>query len=170
MSEELKRLAGEAGVAHVKDGMTVGLGTGSTVAYTIRKLAEVVAVRGWKILCVATSLASEHLAREVGLPLISLDEVDGVDVAIDGADEVDPRLNLIKGGGGAHFREKVVARAARSVVIVVEASKVVSVLGTKIAVPVEVHPFGWRQTKVALESLWCKAAIRTRRKTRSRSW
>lgn len=141
--------------------MTVGLGTGSTVAYTIRKLGEVVRARRWKILGVATSLATERLAREVGLPLISLEEVEGVDVAIDGADEVDPKLNLIKGGGGAHFREKVVARSARSVVIVVDASKVVPVLGTRMAVPAEVHPFGWRQTKVALESLWCTAALRT---------
>ena len=161
MSEELKRLAGEAAVAHVKEGMTVGLGTGSTVAYTIRKLAEVVRDKGWKILTVATSLATERLAREVGLPLISLEEVEGVDVAIDGADEVDPQLNLIKGGGGAHFREKVVARSARSVVIVVDRSKVVPVLGTRMAVPVEVHPFGWRQTKLALETLWCTATIRT---------
>jgi len=161
VSEDLKRMAGEAAVAHVKDGMTVGLGTGSTVVYAIRKLAEVVRAGEWKILCVATSLATEGLAKEIGLPLISLEEVEGVDVAIDGADEVDPRLNLIKGGGGAHFREKVVARSARSVVIVVDASKVVPVLGTRMAVPVEVHPFGWRQTKVALETLWCTAAIRT---------
>jgi ribose 5-phosphate isomerase A len=161
VSEDLKRLAGESAVAYAKDGFTIGLGTGSTVEYTIRRLGEVVRSQGWKILCVATSLATERLAREVGLPLISLEEVEGVDVAIDGADEVDPQLNLIKGGGGAHFREKVVARSARSVVIVVDASKVVPLLGTKMAVPVEVHPFGWRQTKVALESLWCKVAIRT---------
>ncbi len=160
VSEELKRMAGEASIARVEDGMTVGLGTGSTVSYAIRKLAEVVRERGWKILGVATSLATERLAREVGLRLISLEEVEGVDIAIDGADEVDPRLNMIKGGGGAHFREKVVARSARSVVIVVDASKVVSVLGTRMAVPVEVHPFGWRQTKQALETLWCTASIR----------
>jgi len=161
VSENLKRLAGEAAVARVKDGMIVGLGTGSTVEYTIRRIAEVMRAEGWKILCVPTSLATEQLAQEVGLPLISLEEVEGVDVAIDGADEVDPKLNLIKGGGGAHFREKVVARSARSVVIVVDASKVVPVLGTRMAVPVEVHPFGWRQTKAALEGLWCTVTLRT---------
>lgn len=160
VTEDLKRIAGEAAVARVKDGMAVGLGTGSTVEYTIRKLAEVVHARGWKILCIATSLATERRARELGLPLVSLEEVDGVDVAIDGADEVDPKLNLIKGGGGAHFREKVVARSARSVLVVVDASKLVPVLGTKMPVPVEVHPFGWRQTKQALESLWCTATLR----------
>lgn len=160
MSDEWKRIAGEAAVAHVQDGMTVGLGTGSTVSHTIRKLAEVVHARRWKILGVPTSVATERLAREVGIPLVSFEEVEGVDVAIDGADEVDAKLNLIKGGGGAHFREKVVARSARLVVIVVDASKVVPVLGSKMAVPVEVHPFGWRQTKVSLESLWCTAAIR----------
>lgn len=160
MSEDLKRLAGEAAVARATDGMVVGLGTGSTVAYAIRRLADVVRAQDWKILCVPTSLATERLAREVGLSLVSLEEVDGVDIAIDGADEVDPNLNLIKGGGGAHFREKVVARAARSVVIVVDGSKLVPVLGTRTPVPVEVHPFGWRQTKQALESLWCTSTLR----------
>lgn len=160
MSEDHKRMAGEAAVARVKDGMAVGLGTGSTVEYTIRKLADVVNAQHWKILCVATSIATERRAQELGLPLVTLEDVEGVDVAIDGADEVDPRLNLIKGGGGAHFREKVVARSARSVLIVVDASKLVPVLGTRMPVPVEVHPFGWRQTKVALESLWCTATLR----------
>ena len=160
MSDDWKRIAGEAAVAHVRDGMTVGLGTGSTVAHTIRKLAEVVHAQGWKILGVPTSVATERLARDLGIPLVTFEEVEGVDVAIDGADEVDPKLNLIKGGGGAHFREKVVARSARLVVIAVDASKVVTVLGTRMAVPVEVHPFGWRQTKTALERLWCTATIR----------
>jgi len=80
---------------------------------------------------------------------------------VDGADEVDPKLNLIKGGGGAHFREKVVARAARQVVIVVDESKLVPVLGTKATVPVEVHPFGWKQTRTTLEGLWGTATLRT---------
>ncbi|MBI4416455.1 MAG: ribose-5-phosphate isomerase RpiA [Euryarchaeota archaeon] len=161
MTEDLKRLAGEAAIAHVRDGMTVGLGTGSTAAHAIRKLAAVVRERGWTIRGVPTSIATERLAASLGLPLATLDEVDSVDVAIDGADEVDPKRNLIKGAGGAHLREKLVARAAAKVVIAVDASKLVPVLGTKAPVPVEVHPFGWRQTKNALEALWCTATLRT---------
>lgn len=161
MSEDLKRIAGEAALAYVRDGMTVGLGTGSTVGYTIRKLGETIHARGWRVLGVPTSAATEALATTAGIPLVSLEDVETVDVAIDGADEVDPKLNLIKGGGGAHFREKVVARSAASVVIVVDESKLVPVLGTRAAVPVEVHPFGWRQTKAALEGLWCTASLRS---------
>ena len=154
-------MAGEAAVSYVRDGMTVGLGTGTTVAHTIRKLAEVAGEHGWRILGVPTSAATAKLAKAIGIPLISLEDVDGLDLAIDGADEVDPELNLIKGGGGAHFREKVVARAAAKVVIVVDESKLVPALGTRAPVPVEVHPFGWKQTKAALEGLWCTATLRT---------
>ena len=158
--DSLKRLAGEAAVEEVKDGMTVGLGTGSTAAFAIRALGERVRTRGWRILGVATSTATEELAGSVGIPLVALDDLEAVDVAIDGADEVDPKLNLIKGAGGALFREKVVARAAAKVVIVVDASKLVPQLGTKAPVPVEVHPYGWRQTKKVLEELWCTATLR----------
>jgi ribose 5-phosphate isomerase A len=161
VSEDLKRMAGEAALAYVKDGMTIGLGTGSTVAYTIRKLGEVVRENGWRILGVPTSAATETLATSVGIPLVALEDVEVIDLAIDGADEVDPKRNMIKGGGGAHFREKVVARSAAQVVIVVDESKLVPVLGTKASVPVEVHPFGWKQTKAALETLWCTAALRS---------
>lgn len=160
MSEDLKRLAGEAAVAYVNDGMTVGLGTGSTVAFAIRKLGEVARSRTWRVLGVPTSAGAAALAKSVGIPLVALEDVESIDVALDGADEVDPKLNLIKGGGGAHFREKVVARAASKVVIVVDESKLVPVLGTNAPVPVEVHPFGWKQTKTALEGLWCTAALR----------
>lgn len=161
MSEEWKRLAGEAAVAHAKDGMTIGLGTGSTVAFTIEKLAQIVKANRWKIRGVPTSSTTERLARSLGLSLTTLDEVDGLDLAFDGADEVDPELNLIKGGGGAHFREKIVARAAREVVIVVDDSKVVTKLGSRSPVPVEVHPYGLRQAAKWLETLGCKATTRT---------
>lgn len=160
LTEEFKRLAGEAAVAYVKDGMTIGLGTGSTASYAIRQLGRIVREREWTVRGVATSLDTEALAKSLGIPLVSLDSLDAIDVAIDGADEVDPKLNLIKGGGGAHFREKVVARTAAKVVIVVDAAKLVPVLGTKALVPVEVHPFGWRQTKAWLEALWCTATLR----------
>jgi ribose 5-phosphate isomerase A len=161
VSEDRKRIAGEAALAHVGDGMTVGLGTGSTTAFFVRGLGDAVRKRGWRVRGVATSLATEALAREVGISLVALEDVDRVDVAVDGADEVDPKLDMIKGAGGALFREKVVARAAAKVVIVVDAAKLVPRLGTKAPVPVEVHPFGWRHTKLALEGLWCTAILRT---------
>src|SRR6266540_3642725 len=97
----------------------------------------------------------------MGIPLVALEDVEAIDLAIDGADEVDPKRNMIKGGGGAHFREKVVARSAAQVVIVVDESKLVPALGAKVPIPVEVHPFGWKQTKVVLEGLWCTATLRT---------
>jgi len=160
VSEDPKRIAGEAAVAYVTDGMAVGLGTGTTVAHAIRRLGEVIRERGIHILGVPTSASSAKLAKAAGVPLVALEDVDRLDLAIDGADEVDPKLNLIKGGGGAHFREKVVARAAEKVVIVVDEEKIVPVLGTKSPVPVEVHPFGWKQTTAALEGLWCTATLR----------
>ena len=161
MGEDSKRIAGEAALAHVGDGMTVGLGTGSTTAFFVRGLGDAVRERGWRVRGVATSLATEALAREVGIQLVALEDVDRVDVAVDGADEVDPKLDMIKGAGGALFREKVVARAAAKVVIVVDAAKLVPRLGTKAPVPVEVHPFGWRHTKAAIEGLWCTTHLRT---------
>ena len=153
-------MAGEAAIAYVQDGMTVGLGTGSTAAHAIRAVAAAMRDRGWRVRGVATSVATEQLAASLGIPLVTLEEVDAVDVAIDGADEVDRKRNLIKGAGGALFREKVVARAAAKVVIVVDESKLVDVLGTKALVPVEVHSFGWRVTKRLVEGLWCTATLR----------
>ena len=161
MGEDGKRRAGEAALAYVRDGMVVGLGTGTTAAHAIRVLAAVSQERGWRMRGIATSLATERLASSLGIPLVTLDDVDAVDLAIDGADEVDPKLNLIKGAGGALFREKVVAQAAAKVVIVVEEAKLVPVLGTRSPVPVEVHAFGWRQAKRRLEGLWCTAERRT---------
>jgi len=160
VDDDRKRLAAEASLAHVGDGMTVGLGTGSTTAFAVRRLGEVVRERGWRVRGVATSLATEALAREAGIPLVTLEDVDAVDVAIDGADEVDPKLDMIKGAGGALFREKVVARSAAKLVIVVDDSKLVPQLGARMPVPVEVHPFGWRHTKQSLESLYCIAVLR----------
>ena len=160
VSEEWKRAAGEAAVGYVRDGMTVGLGTGSTTAHAIRALAATVQEKGWRVRGVATSVATERLADSLGLPLVALEDAEAVDVAIDGADEVDPKLNLIKGAGGALFREKVVARHAAKVVIVVDEGKLVPQLGTKFPVPVELHPFGWRHTKKLLEGLWCTATLR----------
>jgi ribose 5-phosphate isomerase A len=154
-----KKAAAEAAIELVGDGMIVGLGTGSTANYAIEGLGRRVA-GGLRIRGVATSMASEELARKVGVPTTTLDQVSGVDLTIDGADEVDPRFNLIKGMGGALLREKIVAFASKQEVIIIDDSKLVEVLGTKTPLPVEVVPFGHLRTKDALESLGCKASLK----------
>jgi ribose 5-phosphate isomerase A len=136
-SDAAKRRAGEHAAELVDDGETVGLGTGSTVAYAIRALGRAVDA-GLDVQGVATSYASRDLAREVGVSLVDLDEVERIDVAIDGADQVSDDLSLIKGGGAAHAREKVVDSAARRFVVVVDPSKESSTLDRP--VPVEVLP------------------------------
>lgn len=154
-----KKAAAEAAIELVKDGMVVGLGTGSTARYAIEGLGKRVA-GGLRIRGVATSKASEELAVKVGIPITTLDQVSVVDLTIDGADEVDPRFNLIKGMGGALLREKIVAFASKQEVIIIDDSKLVEVLGTKTPLPVEVVPFGHLRTKDALESLGCKASLK----------
>lgn len=124
----------------VQDGMNVGLGTGSTTAYAIQELGRRIKEENLSIRGVPTSFAAERLAREVGIPLVTLDEIQQLDLALDGADEVDPHLNLIKGRGGAHTREKIIAAASSRFVALVDASKMVDVLGSKKPVPVEVLP------------------------------
>lgn len=135
--DALKRAAGEAAAAYVTDGMVVGLGTGSTVRFTIDALGRRVR-EGLRIRGIPTSKASEDQARKLGIPLTTLDDVALVDLTIDGADEFDPQLRLIKGGGGALTREKVVAKASRRMVVVADASKQVERLGSSFALPVEV--------------------------------
>jgi len=154
-----KKAAAEAALELVEDGMVVGLGTGSTANYAIEGLGRRVA-SGLRIRGVATSRASEELARKVGVPIITLDQVSGIDLTIDGADEVDPRFNLIKGMGGALLREKIVAFASKQEIIIIDDSKLVEVLGTRTPLPVEVVPFGHLRTKDALESLGCKASLK----------
>jgi ribose 5-phosphate isomerase A len=161
MSEVLKRLAGEAAVEHVKDGMVLGLGTGSTVYYTILKLGEL--VRGsLEITGVPTSVSTEKLARERGIPLTALEEHPVIDLTIDGADEVDPNLDLIKGMGGALLREKVVASASKRMIVVVDDSKIVEKLGTKSPVPVEVVPFALSPCMKRLAGMCQEAKLRER--------
>ena len=144
-AEAEKRAAAEAAAELVQDGMRVGLGTGSTVAHLLPALAA----RGLSDLsCVATSPATERLARELGLEVLALDEVGELDVAIDGADQVDPASWLVKGGGGAHVREKIVAAAARRFVVIVSAEKVVGELTAP--VPLELLAFGVTRTLAAL--------------------
>ena len=133
---DLKRQAALAALAEIRDGMVVGLGSGSTASIFIRELGQA----GLKVLGIPTSEESRLIATEVGLPLTTFDEHPEIDVTVDGADEVSPQLDLIKGLGGALVREKIVAHASKRVVIIVDESKVVGRLGTKTVVPVEVIP------------------------------
>jgi ribose 5-phosphate isomerase A len=138
--DRAKRAAAEAAAELVPDGARVGLGTGSTVAHLLPALAR----RGLELRCVATSPATDRVARELGLRVESLDEVGTLDVAIDGADQVDPARWLVKGGGGAHTREKIVAAAATRFVVIADPSKLVDVIGPPI--PLEILRFGAEAT------------------------
>jgi ribose 5-phosphate isomerase A len=147
MSDDLKRRAAEASLDYVSEGMRVGLGSGTTAAQVIRLLGRRVS-DGLRIAGVPTSAATERLARQVGIPLTTLDA--DVDLCIDGADEIGPGLGLIKGRGGALLREKIVATAAKRVVIVADASKLVDELGAA-PLPIEVVSFGFAATLRAIE-------------------
>jgi len=133
--EELKKLAAEKAVDEIKDGMIVGLGTGSTMKYTLKKLGELVR-KGLNIQGIATSVNTKRIAQEEGIPLTTIDEHPEIDITIDGADEVDGSLNLIKGGGGALTREKIIAFSSKKVVIIVDDSKIVKALGIDFPLPV----------------------------------
>lgn len=140
MNDSLKRKAALEALGEVSDGMVIGLGTGSTVEHFIRGLGERVR-NGLRVSSVATSLRSAELARELGIPVRTFREHKSLDLAVDGADEVSPRLDLTKGLGGALVREKIVATASRRFVVVVDESKLVDRLGTRAPIPVEVLPF-----------------------------
>ncbi len=154
-----KQLAAEHAVTFIKNGMIVGLGTGSTAAYAIQKIGARVAVENLRIRAIATSQRSEAMAHELNIPIVSFEEVQQIDLTIDGADEVDEQLNLIKGGGGALLREKIVAVNSRQLIIVVDESKMVKHLG-KFYLPVEVVPFALTVVKRRLEALNCTANLR----------
>ena len=156
-----KLVAREAVDRYVKDGMAVGLGTGSTAKFMIERIGELVA-EGWDLTCTATSFHSEELARSLGIKIVELDEIGTLNVTIDGADEVDPNMQLIKGLGGALLREKIVAAATEKEIIIADESKLVEKLGTKAPLPVEVLRFGHKHTKFALEQQGCKAELRIR--------
>src|SRR5918998_6420785 len=146
MSEPLnaKRLAGARAAEYIEDGMTVGLGTGSTAYWMVESLGARVR-EGLRVRCVPTSRRTEEQARALGIPLVTFADVRELDLTIDGADEIGPGLALIKGGGGALVREKLVAAASRRMVVVADASKRVPVLG-RFPLPVEVVPFAWEVT------------------------
>ena len=147
-----KRAAGEAALDFIHDGAFVGLGTGSTVKYFLLALGKRVQA-GLRIQGVPTSHETAALAKQLQIPLLPEQEEWTLDVAVDGADQVDPQFHLIKGGGGALLREKIVAAAARTFIVLVDHTKCVPVLGKPMPVPVEVTPFGWPQSAKQLQAL-----------------
>jgi ribose 5-phosphate isomerase A len=159
--EDLKKEAGEKAVEHVKSGMVLGLGTGSTTNHAIIKIGEL-----WQageltdIVGIPTSERTATLARKYNIPLVTLDDYPEIDLAIDGADEVDPELNLIKGLGGALLREKIIANAARCFIVIADDSKLVDILGTRAPLPVEVTQFAWQAHARWLETLGCQPELR----------
>jgi ribose 5-phosphate isomerase A len=160
---EQKQMAAAAAVEFVENRMIVGLGTGSTSEFAVRLLAEKVK-NGLKIVGVPSSIATEKLARRLKIPLVSdFGVITKIDLTIDGADEVDPQLNLIKGGGGALTREKIVASRSERVIIIVDEKKLVRRLG-KFSVPVEVVPFGWRSTMEILRRFGARTKLREKAK------
>lgn len=161
--DALKKIAGEKAVEYVESGMVVGLGYGSTAVHALRLIGELIRrgeLEGIKAIPTADLIAEE--ARRVGIPLTSLEEHPRIDVTIDGADEVDPELNLIKGGGGALLREKIVAQATTLNIIVVDEQKLSPVLGTNFDLPVEIISFGRRSLEEYLRSLGAELKVRTK--------
>ncbi len=144
-ADRAKRAAAARAVELVEDGMRLGLGTGSTARWFVELLAARLAATGGRIVAVPTSAATRAQAENLGIPLATLDELGALDLAVDGADEIDGRLNLIKGGGGALLQEKIVAAASRRLVVIADASKRVETLGA-FDLPVEIVRFGWRTT------------------------
>jgi ribose 5-phosphate isomerase A len=164
MMERYKQAAAEFAVGLVRDGMRVGLGSGSTAILAVRLIGQMLRDgRLRDITGMPTSRATEDEARRLGIPLLGDELPAELDITIDGADEVDPRFNVIKGGGGALLREKIVAQASRREVIVVDESKTSPLLGTRFALPVEVTRFGWGAQARYLESLGARAVLRAGR-------
>lgn len=150
--DKAKFLAAKRATDFVEDGMRVGLGTGSTAAWMVRLLGERVRDEGLRISGVPTSTRTAELAREMGIKVITLDEAKWLDLTIDGADEVDGDLNLIKGGGGALLQEKIVATASDRMVVIADAAKEVEALGA-FPLPIEVIPFGWQTSQALVEEM-----------------
>jgi ribose 5-phosphate isomerase A len=158
---QLKQQAAERAAEFVEPGMVVGLGHGSTAILAVRRIAQLLRTGQLRdILGVPCSIQVEEEARRLSIPLTTLEDHPVIDLTIDGADEVDPNLDVIKGGGGALLREKIVAQASRREVIVVDESKLSPALGTRWPVPVEVIPFGWRSQAAYLESLGARLTVR----------
>lgn len=160
--DSLKRAAAMTAVEYVRDGMTVGLGTGSTAKHVVIALGEKIA-QGMRLRGVATSRETADLATRHKIPLLSDERAWTFDVAIDGADQVDPHFNLVKGGGGALLKEKIVAASAKQFIVVVDHTKRVPVLGGAFPLPIEIIPFGWSSTAREIEAATSgKAVLRER--------
>ena len=157
--DDEKRQVGIAAAEYVRPGMALGLGSGSTVYFFLEELGRRVK-GGVDVVGIPTSERTAALARDFGIPLATFDERQELDLAVDGADEVDPRLNLVKGHGGALLREKIIAMAARRLVIVVDSSKVSPALGTNMTLPVEVVPFAVALARTRLEALGARPTLR----------
>jgi ribose 5-phosphate isomerase A len=157
---DAKKIAAEMAAGFVKNEMIVGLGTGSTVYYAIHKLGEMVK-QGLKIRTVSSSIQSEKIAKELNIPSVDFKEIDHIDLYIDGADEVDENYNLIKGGGGALLREKILAYNSLRYIVVVDESKLVKTLG-KFPLPVEVVPFALSLTLSHIRTLGAELVVRQR--------
>ena len=158
MQEDKKKNAGIKAAEYIKDGMIVGLGTGSTAKYLVERVGELVK-DGLKIQAVATSKSTEEQARELGIPLLDVNDVEYLDIAIDGVDEIDKDFNATKGGGGALFREKIVASLAKEVIWIMDDSKLVDSIGD-FPLPVEILPFGYKVTLKRLKDLGLNPVMR----------
>lgn len=150
-AKELKLMTLEDVLSQIENGMTIGIGTGSTIELLIPKIAELIQQKNYTITGVCTSNKTAFLAKELAMNIVDVNDVEKIDLAIDGADEVDSALNLIKGGGGALFREKVIDEMADRFVVVVDESKLVNYLGETFALPVEVDKFNWYQVAKKIE-------------------
>jgi len=155
VSDTLKRQAAQAALDEVESGMRLGLGTGSTAWHFVDLLGEKVA-DGFECLCVPTSEQTARQAKSLNIPLTTLDDTPKLDITVDGADEIDPELSLIKGAGGALLREKIVAAASSRMIVIADDSKRVDVLG-KCPLPIEINRFGARVTSNAIEALMADA-------------
>jgi ribose 5-phosphate isomerase A len=159
--DQFKQQAAEAAVDIIQDGMIVGLGTGSTTYFALKKISENLKKGKLnKILGVPSSSKTERLANKLQIPLTDFNQIESIDLVLDGADEVDSQLNLIKGGGGALLREKIIAQAAKRVIIMVDESKLSDKLGRNWPVPIEVLPFSWKAEANYLKSFNAVAALR----------
>lgn len=157
MSEDMKRLAAERAVADVTSGMKLGIGTGSTAEHFVRALGAHVR-EGLQVIGVPTSERTRALAEAEGIPLTTLEETPALDLTVDGADEIDPALSLIKGGGGAHLREKIVAAASTRMIVIADSSKCVETLG-KFPLPIEVVPFGLGATRIVIGKVFADLGL-----------
>lgn len=160
-AEELKKMAALEAVKHVKSNMVLGLGTGSTTKYALEEIGRLIKTKELSsIVGVPSSVQTEMLSRKFGIPLTSTNDHPRIDLTIDGADEVDKYLNLIKGGGGALLREKVIAQNSKMNIIIIDESKLSTKLGEKWAVPIEVLEFALESERIFLEELGAKVKIR----------